>query len=891
MGRVELVTDHADGVAEATPVRRARDRFRDALADRGLRAEDRDAAAAGGEDATVVRISGASGRASAETLARTGVSVPTTPESFAIVAERDRVVAACGADIRGLVYAMSELADRVEHEPDPLAALRLDRPSVSHPANEVRSVARLFCSEIEDLGWYRDEAFWRRYLSMLVSQRFNRFSLTLGLGYNYPREVTDAYLYFAYPFLVPVRGYDVRIPELPDEERERNLSALRFISDEASALGLEFQLGLWTHAYEWIDSPNAHQTISGLAPETHAAYCRDGIGTLLDACPSISGVTLRIHGESGIPEGSPWFWRTVFEGVRDAGRPVRLDLHAKGLDEATLRAALETGQPVTVSPKFWAEHMGLPYHQAAIRESERVPREDPSDRSEWHRAMRVSEGSRPFTRYGYGDFLQEDRSYDIVFRLWAGTQRLLLWGDPALAAAYGRAASLAGSRGLEWCEPLTFKGREGSGIVGSRTGYADPSLVPAADWEKHAYTYRLFGRLSYDPDTPADGWRRPLRGQFGAAARDAAEALAAASRILPLVTVAHHPSASNNYYWPEIYTDMPIVASDDAVPSHPYLDTPEPRRFGTVSPLDPEVFSSVVGFVEELRAGSPSGRLSPLDVATELDRLADAAARHRDAFERTIVEPDAESRRWSIDIAILAALGRFFAGKLRAAVAYELSLDGRSGVLGWAVAAYRSAVEAWEDASEHGAAYVEDLTFGPQARIRGHWRDRLSAIEADLRAMERLTPREAADPGPDEILGRTSTVERPSVEHRPPDVFRADEDLELALKLAGEAAGSVEEVALRYRAMNQSLPVSSREMERQGAGFVVRIPGGELDGRYPLSYAFILRSTSGDAWRHPGLGEELSEQPYHVVRSSLARSERLGATPRRAVAGSLAPRI
>ena len=78
--------------------------------------------------------------------------------------------------------------------------------------------------------------------------------------------------------------------------------------------------------------------------------------------------------------------------------------------QRTLQDALDTGMPVTVSPKFWAEHMGLPYHQAAIRELERPVREDPSARSEWHRYMAVSEGSRPFTRYGYGDFLREDRA-------------------------------------------------------------------------------------------------------------------------------------------------------------------------------------------------------------------------------------------------------------------------------------------------------------------------------------------------------------------------------------------------------------------------------------------------------------------------------------------------
>ena len=100
-----------------------------------------------------------------------------------------------------------------------------------------------------------------------------------------------------------------------------------------------------------------------------------------------------------------------------SGRRVGIDLHAKGLDERMLQLAIDTGLPVTVSPKFWAEHMGLGYHQAAIRESERRVREDPSALSEWHSYMAVSEGSRPFTRYGYADFLREDRNYDVVFRL------------------------------------------------------------------------------------------------------------------------------------------------------------------------------------------------------------------------------------------------------------------------------------------------------------------------------------------------------------------------------------------------------------------------------------------------------------------------------------------
>jgi hypothetical protein len=865
-----------DTIASAPPVSWAIDRLRTALESKGVGVRVAGSSADSVDETLLVAGAGVS--LAARRLRAAGITSLADPESFAILpADPGRSAAAllCAADVRGVVYAVLELADHVAHAEDAFAAIPVD-PIFHQPANRVRSVTRLFCSEVEDKPWFHDEAFWDRYLSMLVAQRFNRFSLTLGLGYNYPRGVTDAYLYFAYPFLVSVAGYDVRVPQLSDEERDRNLHMLRFISEQTTARGIDFQLGLWTHAFEWIESPEAQHTIDGLTPDRHAAYCRDAVRMLLDECPAIGGLTFRIHGESGIPERSWAFWKTLFDGVVSSGRRVGIDLHAKGLDERTLRDALDTGMPVTVSPKFWAEHMGLPYHQAAIRELERPVRDDPSHRSEWHRSMTVSEGSRPFTRYGYADFLREDREYDVVFRLWAGTQRVLLWGDPAMAAGYGRAASFAGAQGLEWCEPLTFKGREGTGREGSRTGYADPSLVPNDDWQKFAYAYRLFGRLTFDPETPPEQWRRSLRGTFGAAASDAEAALASASRILPLVTTAHHPSASNNYFWPEMYTDMPTVwfeeGGEDRTGPHPYLDTPQPRRAGAVSALDPEVFSSASEFIDEVFTGRPSGRVSPLRVARWLSELADQASSRIDAVERTADREGAEVRRWIADVSVLAALGRFFSSKLAATVWYELhAATGSTEALGTAIDTYRRARDAWRDASARAVVYVDDLTCGPQSWLRGHWRDRLEAIEADLKDMEdRRSEYVASNNLDDSALGSVLAEDISNrgfeVHHTTPHSFLPGQHLVLSVRVLGERADSVRGIKLRFRPLNHSLPFGVREMTRSADTFTVRIPGTDLDGAYALAYAFVVRAADGTAWRYPGVGDELTDQPYFVVR-------------------------
>ncbi len=304
-------------------------------------------------------------------------------------------------------------------------ALAVPAPIAERPANTIRSVTRLFTSDVEDKPWYNDREMWPRYLTMLATQRFNRFNLSFGIGYDFLRSVTDAYFLFAYPFLLDVPGYHVRVPQLPDAERDRNLEMLQFISEQTVARGLEFQLGIWMHGYEWINSPHPNYTIEGLTAETHGPYCRDAVRALLKACPAVSGVTFRIHGESGVEEGSYQFWKTVFEGVATCGRKVEIDMHAKGMDQTMMDTAVATGLPIKISPKYWAEHFGMPYHQADIREVER-----PKPGREGTGLMKLSAGSRSFLRYGYGDLLREDRKWGVLHRIWPGTQTAAAVGRP-----------------------------------------------------------------------------------------------------------------------------------------------------------------------------------------------------------------------------------------------------------------------------------------------------------------------------------------------------------------------------------------------------------------------------------------------------------------------------
>jgi hypothetical protein len=865
---VFIVCDPADPVASSKPAQWSIDQLQASLLAKGVASGIGQRVGQSPAGAMCIVASGTSSPLTREVLSRAGVSVPNSPESFGLIPGElsgRPVLLACGRDVRGLVYAILELADRVDHASTPLAALEVRQAVLEQPANKIRSIMRLFASDVEDKSWYCDKAFWPPYLSMLVAQRFNRFALALGIGYDFTSRLRDTYFHFAYPFLVSVPGYDVRVSGLPDAERDRNLEMLRFISDEAAHRGLHFQLGLWTHAYKWTDSPDVNYTIEGLSPETHAAYCRAALETLLKACPSISGVTLRIHGESGVAEGSYEFWKAVFEGVVRCGRRMEIDMHAKGMDQAMIDLAVATGMPVNISPKYWAEHMGLPYHQAAIRPTE-LPRQDRKDQGFFSR----SSGSRSFLRYGYGDLLAENRRYGVLHRMWPGTQRLLLWGDPAMAAAYGRASSFCGSNGVELFEPLSFKGRKGSGLPGGRDAYADASLRPACDYEKYLYEYRLWGRLLYNPKAEPETWRRFLSKEYGAAAIACEESLAHASRILPLFTTAHTPSAANNNYWPEIYTNMPIV---DASRPHPYGDTPSPKRFGTVSPLDPQLFARVDDYADALLRGEPSGKYSPVEVAQWMDDLAEAAMGRLHEAESQITDRNSPVfKRLAVDVAIQSGLGRFFAGKLRAGVLYAIyDRAGEPKALEEALKAYRAARSAWAQMAKTAAGiYVSDVTFGLEKQLRGHWLDRLPAIDQDIEDMEKRTAAVSSVPTAAQaiqtVLGR---VQRPVVPlaHVVPPPFRAGQPVTVELALL-DRQPSVAAIRLYYRQVHQAQSYQTADMSLQANRCTATIPGEYTNSPYPLEYYYELRDETGRVWLYPGFDATWASQPYFVVRQA-----------------------
>jgi hypothetical protein len=873
-GNIVLVVSPADAVASAVPPTWALGELKTAIEKQGVSVRVVTRMADVREKEFCVIASGMSAplvqRLVAQQNAQQKITAPTEAESLCLVQgelEGKPVLLAAGTDERGLVYALTELADRVSCLSTGQESLDFSEPVIERPAGRTRSVIRGFNSEVEDKTWFYDRDYWRAYLTMLVYSRLNRMSFTTGMGYNSVQNVTDGYLIFPYPFFVKVPGHDVRAKGLTAGEQTRNLEMLKFIGNECALRGLNLQFGIWTLAYQWKNSPKATYSIEGLTDATHAVYCRDALAMLLKEVPQISGVTFRVHSESGIPKGEENFWRTQFAAVKDCGRRVEIDMHFKNMTPDTLEAALATDQPVVLGPKYCGEHLGLPYQPSAIRDLEMSPAGSFNDTG-----TGVLTGNRRFTRYGYGDSLAENRTWDVVFRIWPGTQRFLLNGDPATFAGYGRNAAFCGAAGIELSEPLHFKGRRGSGHSGGRLAYADASLNPRYDFEKYRYTYRLWGRLGYNPDANPEVWRRALRQEFGAAALSVEQALAPASRVLTLFTLVHGPSADCVRYWPEIYSNIPIADTEAKIPNY---DMAPPKLFGNASAFDPQLFHSPDESAETLLSGKSSGKYSSLEAAQWLEDLAAAAGNNLDQARRQLGAQASEPafRRVEEDVLIQRGLAIFFARKLRSAVLWRISvLTGSRAAGKAAIENYTAGRDAWAQMAERATTiYRNDISYGG-GLTGGHWSDRLPSFDADIADLKkRLAAREQAPAKYDEaaaelalkLASTTSTRQIVTAQHTPTEFFPPDRPLEISVNVA---APTLRRVLLHYRHINQAERWQSAELIRNGKMFRGEIPAEYTAKRFALQYYFEIETAPTKATLFPLLAADLANVPYYVVR-------------------------
>ena len=234
-------------------------------------------------------------------------------------------------------------------------------------------------------------------------------------------------------------------------------------------------------------------------------------------------------------------------------------------------------------------------------------------------------------------------------------------------------------------------------------------------------------------------------------------------------------------------------------------------------------------------------------------------------------------RRLIADVAIQSGTGKFFAYKFRSAILWSLyERTGDQAALTEAVKAYRTARLAWASMAEMAqTVYLSDVTYGPNANLRGHWFDRIAGIDGDLQDMEKRLKEasSAATPvrGDPAVAKRAiaAVLARPqrpalSCNHAPAAEFEPGKPLEVNLAFAQAGRWNVN---LLYRQADQSQRWRTAEMQARDREYRGIMPADYTQSPYPLLYYFEVHGSAGSAI-YPGFNPDLSNQPYFVVRST-----------------------
>jgi hypothetical protein len=424
--------------------------------------------------------------------------------------------------------------------------LQIERKGLSGLAQKLHllSSPRLF----EDLG------MWKQYIDQLAESRFNVLDLH-GI-YNVPATTFHNLL----PFLVTVPEY----PGVGDPKaQKRNLADLRHLVSHANKRGVKLAL------------MNYSTRVDGLPESALRDYTQKAVCILLKELPKLKQFGFRV-GESG--EAAQFFADAYVQGLRDSGRTdVRLYTRSWKTTPAeldTMAAALPAGLDVEI--KYNGEQLGLPYQ--AIQ--------GPAN-----------------SHYSYGDFLQPGRHYDAIWQVRAnGTHRFWTWADTDFIRRAARTFTFGGAKGFSLEPETAYFDLQAASAYRAR----EDQKVYRYAWQRNWPWYLAWGRLTYNPDLPAETFVATYAKHFGAAAPEVYAAVQASGGIVPAVLAYRFTGPDQRNMSPETQTAAFDTTKHAAI---------TPLSFAENSPMDPRSFIGIADFAKEKSRGENPRRRRRRDAA------------------------------------------------------------------------------------------------------------------------------------------------------------------------------------------------------------------------------------------------------------------------------------
>ncbi|MHC4534295.1 MAG: beta-N-acetylhexosaminidase family protein [Planctomycetota bacterium] len=661
-----------------------------------------------------------------------------------------------GADDRGLMYALLDVADRIgwsRNSSRPFSEVRNVRES---PAVSERALSIYTMHQANFESYFYDEDYWERYLDMLAENRFNTFALLLGYenwGYFTP----------PYPYFFDVEEFpDIKVIGITEQKQQHNLAALNRIIDMTHERGMNFTLGIWDHIYrggvqgprERVGKPT-EGIVWGLTADNLTAYTRVALTKLLKLVPELDAIQFRMHGESGLKRTEMGgFWENIYQVMNEHGPNIRFDARAKNFPDTLIDKAVEMGVNMRICTKYWMEQMSLPFHPTHIHP-----------------------GNQHDRRHGYADLLRYPQRYKMHWRLWSsGTTRILLWGDPEYVRRFAESTYLYDGEGFEVTQPLATKMQDHPHEMKPFELLKPQYQYYDWEFERYWYFFQVFGRVGYNPDTPPEVWQREFQRRFGKRAAPFVErAIHSASRILPRIVAYNYPynMFPTTRGWVEKQRMKDLLEYSRALPS------------------DTQQFLSIDDAAKYQLEGKDSGRIWPQQSSRWFAAISKDVLKLVEQAEKRI--SDNQSREFNSTIAdmkILANLAMYHSHRANAGVSYALFKHSQDlNALDDTIAHESKAIEAWERLVEAaGDIYHSDLIMGREsAGLSGHWSDELVKLKEGL---EKLKQQKRS-------FRPTSAETRPVIAHAP--IRKAQPGQKLFVRATVSAGESGVKVRTGYR--------------------------------------------------------------------------------------------
>lgn len=610
------------------------------------------------------------------------------PESYAIYAENPTSVILSGYGDNGLLYACLDAAEQLAMGNNIFHTAR----HVVEPELAVRGLYTFLHNPESERDWLYDPAFWQGYADDLARYRYNRFNLIYG---------------HQSPHLIPIYSFllddldeefpEIKIKDLQPGERSMNLKALQMASEAMASRGIKFFLGIW-NSRPWKIANGVWETQPTRVTGTDdlgmlTAYTRKGFTRLMELCPAIGGIQLRMNIESGIAD-QRFFVQALVPALKDLiarGRRITVELRNWGLHPDTIEAFRESGVDIIVSTKYFAEHQGMPNQPPVTRGS-----------------------------YSYDSFLRKDKPFPFQWHVWnLGTHRLFNWGDPEHARRFALSCHLGDGIGFEVTPQGSQKGYSQWGYVFPGDWKPRSDLPDQWDFKRYWFFHMAFGRMGFDVNTSSDVFIHQL------ALRTTQEAgpllysaYTAASQVISYL-ISQRMDDPNMYVWPE-------------------MDSGGPIDHNSVAPQgEVTLFTTAREYAENLNAGHPSAKLSPFDCARDLSGFANEIESHLEKLAQLSgLDGNLEYQASRVDFAALAALSRYHAAKSRATGNLALFYVSNDRIyLDKAEKDAQEGIKLWDELCDRTEVYYHKLHLGPTG---GHWRDNKPRVQYDLKRIRRV---------------------------------------------------------------------------------------------------------------------------------------------------------